>query len=79
MGEHSHRINYYLCCKKNLFFIKYHWRIKYVFRIRIDLKTDPDPAFEVYTDPDSDPGFFLTKMKENFFENFISIFQSLIA
>ena len=38
---------------------------------------DPDPSFEVNTDPgpdsdldsdpDSDPGFFMTKMKENFF------------
>jgi len=42
-----------------------------VFRIRIDLNTDPDPAFKVDTDPDpapdSDPGIFMTKMKENFF------------
>ena len=41
-----------------------------MFRIRIDLNTDPDPdqAFEVNTDPDpawdldSDPGFFLTNI-----------------
>jgi len=53
-----------------------------VFRIRIDLNTDPDPAFWVNPalDPDSDPGFFMTKLKENFvFENIISIFPSLIA
>jgi len=41
-----------------------------VFRIRIDLNTDPDPALEVNTDPDPtlevktdpdwDPGFFMT-------------------
>jgi len=41
-----------------------------VFRIRIDLNTDPDPAFEVNTDPAPDPdldqGFFATKMKEIF-------------
>ena len=26
-----------------------------VFRIRIELTTDPDPAFQVNTDPDPDP------------------------
>jgi len=26
-----------------------------VFRIRIGLNTDPDPAFKVNTDPDPDP------------------------
>jgi len=44
-----------------------------VFRIRIDLNTDPDPAFEVNMDPgpDLDPGFFMTKTKGTFlFENF---------
>jgi len=30
---------------------------KSVFRIRIELNTDPDPAFKVNTDPDPDPGF----------------------
>jgi len=49
-----------------------------VFRIRIDLK--PDPAFLVNTDPDSDPGLIMTKMKEFFFfKNLISIFQSIIG
>jgi len=35
-----------------------------VFWIRIDLNTDPDPAFQANTDPalDSDPGFFMTQM-----------------
>jgi len=48
-----------------------------VFRIRTDLNTDPDPdpAFEV----NSDPGFFMTKIKEIFlFENLL-FFQSQIA
>jgi len=38
-----------------------------VFWIRIELTTDPDPAFWVNTDPDSDPGFFVTKMKQKYF------------
>jgi len=51
-----------------------------VLRIRIDLNTDPDPAFKAKTDPDSDPGIFLTKMKEFFFlPKTITFFQSLIA
>ena len=56
-----------------------------MFWIRIDLNTDPDPdpAFKVnrVPDQDSDPGFFMTKMEENFFsfKNFLSIFQSLMA
>ena len=51
-----------------------------MFQIRIDLNTDPDPdpAFQVNTDPDpnpdpaaeSDPGVFMTKMKEKKFWNF---------
>jgi len=50
-----------------------------VFQIRIDLNTDPDPAFEVNTDPDPDPVFFMTKIKESFlFANSI-FFQSQIA
>ena len=44
-------VNYYKC---------------YMFRIRIDLNTDPDPAFWDNTDPapdpDSDPGFCIAKM-----------------
>jgi len=53
-----------------------------VFRIRIELNTDPDPAFLVNTDPDpapnldSDPRFFMIKMKEIFFEKFKYYFQS---
>jgi hypothetical protein len=44
-----------------------------MFLIRIDLNTDPDPAFEVNTDldlaPDGDlyPGFFMTKIEEIFY------------
>ena len=42
--------------------------IRAMFRIRIDLNTDPDPAFQVSMDPDldrapdSDQGFFMVKM-----------------
>jgi hypothetical protein len=36
-----------------------------VFRIPIDLNTDPVPAFEVNTGPDPYPGFFMTKKEEN--------------
>jgi len=51
-----------------------------VFRIRIDLNTDPDPAFQVNTDPDSDPGFFMTKMIEKIlFEEKKFFFQSQLA
>ena len=45
-----------------------------MFRIRIGLNTDPDPALEVNTDPDPafkvktdpDPGFFRTTFYEIF-------------
>jgi len=37
-----------------------------VLRIRADLNTDPDPAFEVNMDLDPDPGFFMKEMKEFF-------------
>jgi len=47
-----------------------------VFRIRIDLNTDPDPAFEVNTDPD--PGFFMSKMKrKEKFSKILFLFFSL--
>jgi len=46
-----------------------------VFRIRIDPNTDLDPAFEINTDsdrdPDSAPGFFITKIEEIFVVNII--------
>jgi len=50
-----------------------------VFRIRIDLNTDPDPAFEVNSDPDSDSGFFMNKIIEIFCSTFFFLFQSQIA
>ena len=51
-----------------------------MFRIRIDLNTDPDTAFQVNTDPDSDPNFFITKTIEQFFlEKKLFIFQSVIG
>ena len=56
---------------------------KPVFRILIVLRTDPDPAFLVMTDldPDSDPCFSLTKIKQQFFrkEKKSNIFKSQIA
>jgi len=54
-----------------------------VFRIHIELYTDPDPAFQVNTDPDpapdSDPGFFMTKMKEFVLEKLNFYFQLQIS
>ena len=40
-----------------------------MFRVRFDVNTDRDPAFEVNTDPASDsvPGILRTKMKEKKF------------
>ena len=52
-----------------------------MFRIRIDLNTDPDPdpAFKVNTDldPDSDPGFYMTKMYGIFFLKYKNSISSL--
>jgi len=58
-----------------------------VFRIRIGLNTDPDPAFEVKkdpdptfevnTDPDPDLGSLMTNIQQNF--SFYSQFSSQIA
>ena len=58
-------------CQHICVFIFLH--LEALFRIRIDLNTDPDPAFEVNTDldlaPDGDldPGFFMTKIEEIFY------------
>ena len=42
-------------------------RLRPVFRILIDLNTEPDPdsdpVVEANTEPDSDPGFFMTQKK----------------
>jgi len=58
-----------------------HLNIKSVFRIRIDLNTDPepDPAFKVNTDPDPapDPDFLMTKMKEKILSKILFLFFSL--
>ena len=58
-----------------------------MFRIRIGLNTDPDPAFEVKkdpdptfevnTDPDPDLGSLMTNIQRNF--SFYSQFSSQIA
>jgi hypothetical protein len=50
-----------------------------VFWIRVDLKTDQDPAFldldpDPALDPDLDPGFIMTERKGKLFcQNFFSV------
>jgi len=50
------------------------WKCWIVFRIRIDLHTDPDPAFEVNTDPNSGNRFWTQVFISKINKKNVSIF-----
>jgi len=69
-----------MSCYNTLTVHRTYLRFLAVFPIRIDLNTDPDPAFWVNTDPapdsDSDPDLFMTKMKEKISLTILFLFFS---